>query len=163
MSRRPNVLIITTHDTGRHFGCYGVETVQTSAVDTLARGGYHFTNTFATSPVCSASRGASIQHEASNVGTLGFRARYADAPAGHRCAADDVAREVVHFLRDDVQANLPFYAQVGFFETYRPFDFGGVTPDRSEGVLVPPYLVDNEVRWPVNSSPNYRAQSCKVG
>ncbi|MHC4884977.1 MAG: hypothetical protein ACYTGH_07825 [Planctomycetota bacterium] len=28
-THRPNVVIISTHDNGRHFGCYGVTTVQT--------------------------------------------------------------------------------------------------------------------------------------
>ena len=33
---RPNVLIITTHDSGRHFGCYGVDTGHSPAIDSLA-------------------------------------------------------------------------------------------------------------------------------
>ncbi len=54
----PNLLLITTHDTGRHLGCYGVETVRTPNLDALAEGGCRFTNYFATSALCSPSRGA---------------------------------------------------------------------------------------------------------
>ena len=40
----PNIIIITTHDTGRHFGCYGVDTVHTPAIDAIADDGFKFTN-----------------------------------------------------------------------------------------------------------------------
>ena len=53
----PNILIITTHDSGQHFGCYGVPTVQTPAIDRLASEGVCFDNMFAASPICSPSRG----------------------------------------------------------------------------------------------------------
>ena len=56
----PNIIIITTHDTGRHFGCYGVDTVHTPAIDAIADDGFKFTNYFTTSPVCSPSRGAML-------------------------------------------------------------------------------------------------------
>ena len=55
----PNI-IITTHDTGRHFGCYGVETAHTPAIDAIAEDGFKFTRYFTTSPVCSPSRGAML-------------------------------------------------------------------------------------------------------
>ena len=42
----PNIIIITTHDTGRHFGCYGVDTVHTPAIDAIADDGFRFTNYF---------------------------------------------------------------------------------------------------------------------
>jgi len=53
---KPNVLLITTHDTGRHFGCYGIDTVHTPNIDTLASQGVRMTNMFATVPICCASR-----------------------------------------------------------------------------------------------------------
>ena len=55
--RRPNILMITCHDIGRHIGCYGVETVQTPSLDGLAARGIRFANYFATDCVCSPSRG----------------------------------------------------------------------------------------------------------
>ncbi|MGF1632482.1 MAG: sulfatase [Phycisphaerae bacterium] len=53
---RPNVLLITSHDIGRHLGCYGVPTVHTPALDRLAAEGVRFQNAFCTSPFCSPSR-----------------------------------------------------------------------------------------------------------
>ena len=188
MSQKPNILIITNHDSGRHFGCYGVETVHTPAIDALAADGMKFENYFATVPLCSPSRGAmltgrypqstglmglthspwhwslnegeqhlshilrdagyhtalfGLQHEAADVQTLGFEALHAQrGDGGGRCTADEVARVTAEFLKREVRA--PFYAQVGFFETHRPFDFGGVTPDDSKGVFVPPFLSEND-------------------
>lgn len=190
MRNRPNVLIITTHDTGRHLGCYGVDTVHTPAINALAEDGRLFTNYFASSPICSASRAAmltgrhpqsnglmllthepwewslnqgeqhlshilrdagyhtllfGLQHEAANVDTLGFQDKYAQHNAkSERASAIDVAHETSRLLRERAKDNTPFYAQIGFFETHIPFDFGGATPDDSKGVYVPPYLVNNE-------------------
>ena len=60
MSARPNILMITCHDLGRHLGCYGVETVQSDAIDRLAAEGCRFENYFATAALCSTSRGAML-------------------------------------------------------------------------------------------------------
>ena len=57
MDDRPNILILTSHDTGRHFGCYGVDTVHSPAIDELAAAGCRFTDYFATGAVCAPSRG----------------------------------------------------------------------------------------------------------
>jgi N-sulfoglucosamine sulfohydrolase len=56
MADRPNILLITTHDTGRHFGCYGYDTLCTPNIDHIAAEGLRFSNYFATVPICSASR-----------------------------------------------------------------------------------------------------------
>ncbi len=56
----PNVLLITSHDTGRHLGCYGVESVHTPNLDRLAAEGCRFTRYFATAALCSPSRGAAM-------------------------------------------------------------------------------------------------------
>ncbi|MFQ6095558.1 MAG: sulfatase [Candidatus Bathyarchaeia archaeon] len=52
---RPNILMVITHDTGRHLGCYG-RGVQTPNIDRLAREGVVFTNFFCAAPTCSPSR-----------------------------------------------------------------------------------------------------------
>lgn len=176
---KPNILVIITHDTGRHFGCYGVPTVHTPAIDQLAAEGVLCANCFAAVPICCASRASmmtgrypqshglldlffppfgyemhdgerhlsqllreagyqthlfGIQHETGNVGRLGFD--HVTAPK--LPTADVVARHVAEFLRRAPAR--PFYAQVGFYETHSPFDFGGAQPDASRGVHVPPHL-----------------------
>jgi N-sulfoglucosamine sulfohydrolase len=55
---RPNILICTWHDTGRHFGCYGQDTVHSPNVDALAAEGWQFDRCFCTSAKCSPARGA---------------------------------------------------------------------------------------------------------
>jgi len=52
---RPNILMVITHDTGRHLGCYG-RGVETPNIDRLAGEGVIFTNFFCTAPTCSPSR-----------------------------------------------------------------------------------------------------------
>lgn len=54
---RPNILLIITHDSGRHLGCYGAG-VETPALDGLAAAGVRFDNAFCTAPQCSPSRGS---------------------------------------------------------------------------------------------------------
>ena len=190
MANRPNIVIITCHDAGRHFGCYGIDEVHTPAVDAVASDGHLFTNYFTTSPVCSPSRGAmltgrypqsngliglthspwdwsfnegeqplshvlrdagyhtglfGLQHEDSDTDKLGFVETHAQrGQDGKRATALDVAGAFADFCRTDAATNTPFYAQIGFFETHRPHDFGDVKPDASKGVFVPPYLVDEQ-------------------
>ena len=58
MLKRPNILLITCHDLGKHLGCYGIPNLNTPALDNLAEKGLLFRNSFATSPGCSPSRAA---------------------------------------------------------------------------------------------------------
>lgn len=58
MPRRPNILVITTHDSGQHFGCYHAPTVHTPAIDRLAGEGVCLTGVLAAAPICSPSRAA---------------------------------------------------------------------------------------------------------
>lgn len=55
-----NILLIITHDSGRHFGCYGESTMQTPAIDRLAAGGCRFDRFFSVNPICSPSRASLI-------------------------------------------------------------------------------------------------------
>ncbi len=54
--KHPNILYIIIEDIGPHLGCYGEPLVHTPHIDRLAVEGVRFTQAFATSPVCSASR-----------------------------------------------------------------------------------------------------------
>jgi len=190
---RPNIVLITTHDTGRHFGCYGVPTVRTPRIDGLAAEGVRFTNHFTTTPVCSASRATMLtgrypqshgllhlihppcdwrlnpgerhlshvlrgagyhtslhcfQHEAplEDLGFDEWHTRwYDDKPyPDNMPTADQAADGFAAFLAARRDRERPFYAQIGFNETHVPFRFGGVEPDGTHGVYIPPYLVDNE-------------------
>ncbi|MEC8649569.1 MAG: sulfatase [Verrucomicrobiota bacterium] len=60
--RLPNILWIVAEDLSPFFGCYGdsVNIKHTPNVDRLASNGILYTNAYATSPVCSASRSALI-------------------------------------------------------------------------------------------------------
>lgn len=56
-SERPNVLLLHSHDLGRHLGCYG-RGVETPNVDALAADGVVLENHFCTAPQCCPSRGS---------------------------------------------------------------------------------------------------------
>lgn len=60
LSEKPNIIWIITEDMSLELGCYGDTLVKTPNLDKLASEGMRFTNTFATGPVCSASRSALI-------------------------------------------------------------------------------------------------------
>jgi arylsulfatase A-like enzyme len=190
MTRKPNIVFITTHDTGRHFGCYGVTTVHTPNIDRLAGEGVLAEKCFCASPVCSPSRAAMMtglypqrsglmglvhppfnwtfhagvlhlsqvlqqrgyhtalfyhQHEVmpGQVDRLGFDEWFARQEGAHR-PADTVAEAFADFAARRGPTNRPFYTQIGFGETHRRWDVGGVESDASKGVTVPPYLVGNE-------------------
>ena len=60
----------------------------------------------------------------------------------HRPAAE-VADAFAEWLSERSEEGRPFYAQVGFFETHTPYDFGGVAPDDSKGLWMPDDMVDD--------------------
>jgi len=92
---RPNILIINTHDSGCHFGCYGVPTVHTPAIDGLAADGVRFTRMYATSSICSPSRGSLLtgRYPQSN-GLIGL------AGPGWGWELNDSKQHLSHILRD---------------------------------------------------------------
>ena len=57
---QPNIVLISTHDSGKWFGCYGHLTVRTPHLDRLASEGVLLDAYFAVSPICSPSRGAAM-------------------------------------------------------------------------------------------------------
>ncbi len=56
----PNILHISTHDSGRHLGCYGIDSVRTPNIDRLAAEGVLLEQAFAVSPICSPSRATAL-------------------------------------------------------------------------------------------------------
>lgn len=70
---RPNIIKIICHDIGKHLGCYGIKSVNTNSIDSLAKDGILFNNAFATSPGCSPSRAAiATGRYPHNTGVLGL-------------------------------------------------------------------------------------------
>ncbi|HDO41737.1 MAG TPA: sulfatase [Candidatus Bathyarchaeota archaeon] len=55
MREKMNVIMIISHDTGKHLGCYG-KRVETPNLNKIAKDGVIFTNFFCTAPQCSPSR-----------------------------------------------------------------------------------------------------------
>ena len=53
---RPNIVMITAHDIGRHLGCYGVPEAGTENIDALAQGGVLLSSFHSTAPQCSPAR-----------------------------------------------------------------------------------------------------------
>ncbi len=96
-SNTPNVVIVTWHDTGRWFGCYGNENVHTPAIDSLALRGVMFTNYWSTFSVCSPSRASMLtgRYPASN-GVKGL----AHPPQNYALHADEL--HLSELLRDAV-------------------------------------------------------------
>jgi len=80
-----------------------------------------------------------VQHERVRPEDTGYDV--IDQLRSGRNARNVMERTVAHLqeIRDRRQ---PFYLQVGFFEPHRPFDHGGVEPDREKGVTVPPFVKD---------------------
>lgn len=58
MSSKPNIVVMISHDSGCHFGCYGAKTVCTPHIDSLAASGLRLAQCFASAPICSPSRGS---------------------------------------------------------------------------------------------------------
>ncbi|MEM6561794.1 MAG: sulfatase [Planctomycetota bacterium] len=57
MSDRPNVIFITSHDVGRHLGCYGAR-VNTPRLDAFASAGVRCDTAWCAAPICSPARAA---------------------------------------------------------------------------------------------------------
>lgn len=180
--KQPHILSISCHDLGRHLGCYGIDSVHTPNLDTLASSGVRFDRAFCAAPQCSPSRAAlatgryphsngvmglshggfgwelgsrerhaaallseqgyqthlfGLQHVTQHVESLGFDHVHSEGTGREVCS------DVAAFLEKASLAQ-PLYVEVNLFEPHRPYDYGGVEPDASDGVFVPPYLPKGE-------------------
>lgn len=81
---RPNILWISAEDTSPWFGFCGEPYATTPNLDRLARDGVHFTNAYATAPVCSPCRYAIITGTyATSFGTQRLRSQFGIPDALH--------------------------------------------------------------------------------
>jgi arylsulfatase A-like enzyme len=182
---RPNIVFVTTHDTGRWFGSYGRDSVLSPNIDAIAEDGVLLENLFCASPVCSPSRAAMMTgrypqnngmigllhqpwwwtlnegepHLSNVLKDAGYFTRLfgfqheSDHPAeqlgflestdGPLESAPDVAAEFEAFMKTYPKYQ-PLYAQIGFWETHKPYSRYSQVREDSKGVMVPPYLKDTE-------------------
>jgi len=60
MANHPNIIVITSHDTGRHLGCYGAAGAPSPRIDALAARGALMTQAFCSQTQCSPSRASIV-------------------------------------------------------------------------------------------------------
>jgi len=140
---RPNVVLITSHDLGQHLGCYGVETVETPNLDSLAVRGVQFANAVSTSPVCSPARGSLLtgRYPQSN-GLLGLTHApwWWELDGGERLLPDFLGAAgyethlagLLHVLRDRSPAD------VGFDHVHSEDRVAGETVAAAEEIFADP-------------------------
>ncbi len=161
-----DIVLMTTHDIGRHLHCYGVQSVVSPNLDALAAGGVRFDNAFATAPQCSPSRAtlATGRYPHSN-GVMGLAHRGFDwelsvphaartfAKAGFDTHLFGSQHVIQHPERlgfagihpagalAQVISSVPrerrLYVEINFDETHRPYPPAGDPPP---DLVVPGYL-----------------------
>jgi len=166
MTAAHDVVVMTTHDIGRHLHCYGRASVVSPHLDALAARGARFVRAFATAPQCSPSRaslasgryphnngvmglahhgfdwGLTSTHAAAIFAGLGF--------ATHLFGGQHVTRhpERLGFIQfhtadalEEVLAgedsSRRLYLELNFEETHRPYPPAGASPP---GLEIPGYL-----------------------
>ena len=82
-TKRPNVVLMISHDTGRFYGAYGITTVNTPNFDALAQQSTTFDRCFCMTPLCAPARAALVS------------GRY-PAPERHERTSGQCARQLGH-------------------------------------------------------------------
>ena len=160
-----DVVVMTTHDIGRHLHCYGRRSVVSPNLDRLAESGWRFDHAFATAAQCSPSRASlasgmyphnngvlglshagfdwalSVPHAASMFAAAGFRTHL----FGGQHVTPNPETLGFHEMHP-VQAieavlaragDARLYLEVNFEETHRPYPPAGQPPP---GLEIPGYL-----------------------
>jgi arylsulfatase A-like enzyme len=100
-NRLPNILWIIAEDIGPELGIHGTPEVRTPNLDNLAAHGMLFTQTFATSPVCSPSRSAlNTGMYQTTIGAHNHRSHRPEDPSEYPFPLPDGVRIVSDWLRD---------------------------------------------------------------
>jgi arylsulfatase A-like enzyme len=159
VSERPNIVLITAHDLGRHIGCEGIQTVHTPHLDRLAQEGVRFSRAFCTAPQCSPSR-ASIAtgRYPHNNGVMGLTsvAQGWELHEEERHLAGLLAEEGYHTARAGVVHETRRAAACGFSEQ--------VTGVRTGHHGDPPRVAGGAVaRWLEEDAPRERPFYLQMG
>jgi arylsulfatase A-like enzyme len=160
-----DVVVMTTHDIGRHLGCYGAQGVTSPNLDALAGEGVLFTSAFCTAPQCSPSRASlatgryphnngvmglahhgfdwelEVPHAAAMFSGAGFESHLF---GGQHVSLhpERLGFTAMHAGVDDVEdvfrRDARLYIEINFDETHRPYPSApaGASPE------VPPFLPD---------------------
>jgi arylsulfatase A-like enzyme len=163
-----DVVLMTTHDIGRHLHCYGVLSVVSPNLDAMAADGVLFTQAFATAPQCSPSRASlATGLYPHNNGVMGLAHRGFDweLAAQHAAALFSSAGFATHLFggqhvtrhpdrlgfdaihpTNEIEAVIAaqprdrrMYIEINFDETHRPYPPAGEPP---AGLVIPGYLPD---------------------
>ncbi|HEY0831489.1 MAG TPA: sulfatase [Candidatus Dormibacteraeota bacterium] len=163
-----DIVVITTHDIGRHLHCYGQASVVSPNLDALAADGVRFTQAFATAPQCSPSRASlasgmyphnngvmglahagfdwplAVPHAAAIFAEHGFQAHLFGGqhvtphPARLGFRGMHSTSDFERVLRHHAK-DQRLYLEINFEETHRPYPPAGEPPD---GLVIPGYLPD---------------------
>jgi arylsulfatase A-like enzyme len=162
-----DVVVMTTHDIGRHLHCYGATSVVSPRLDALAQQGAMFTQAFCTAPQCSPSRASlasgryphnngvlglaqhgfdwelDVAHVASLLSAAGFEAHLFGGQ--HVTLHPDtlgfksISREASgSAIEDLLRSKDRLYIEINFDETHRPYP----EPPAGATVEVPGFLPD---------------------
>jgi arylsulfatase A-like enzyme len=162
-----DVVVMTTHDIGRHLHCYGATSVVSPRLDALAQQGAMFTQAFCTAPQCSPSRASlasgryphnngvlglahhgfdwelDVAHVASLLSAAGFEAHLFGGQ--HVTLHPDtlgfksISREASgSAIEDLLRSKDRLYIEINFDETHRPYP----EPPAGATVEVPAFLPD---------------------
>ena len=162
-----DVVVMTTHDIGRHLHCYGAPSVVSPHLDAFASQGAMFTQAFCTAPQCSPSRASlasgryphnngvlglahhgfdwelNVPHMASVLSAAGFEAHLFGGQ--HVTLHPDtlgfksINREASGSAVETLlRSQGRLYIEINFDETHRPYP----EPPADAAVEVPPFLPD---------------------
>lgn len=173
IEQKPNIVWIMMEDLGYQLSCYGEPGIHTPNIDKFAEEGIRFTNSFCTAPVSSPSRSAMItgfyqnyinanQHRTEGEGFEKQPLPYGIKPITHLLEEAGYFTCFMAGRKTDLNFTLdrsvyqgndwsersegqPFYAQLTYGGTHRPWKRDPENPIRIDEVRVPPYYPQTDL------------------
>ncbi len=171
---QPNIVWIMLEDWGTQLSCYNEPGIETPHIDNFAQQGIMYTKCFSTSPVCSPSRSAMMtgyyqnyigaeQHR--TAAKFGFKKKplpYGIKPITQllsekgyfTCLMLDKKTDLNFLYEGDLfqgtdwnqrDKNQPFFAQITFQKTHRPWKRDSIDPIDITEVRLPPYYPQTDL------------------